>query len=523
MCIVSVTNFRLRIQTKTTMPKSPPADSYSNAAIVARLHGLLESHSQAEIARKTHTLRNNVSRYMRGAKIPLEFGAALVKGLGVNPAWLLVGEGAPMLSDVAATTVKAAEDMLELVEAMNAVSRMQLGSLTGKHHLKVLRELSDALTRHEKLRVELNARTAPIFKQILADYWNALQRWDFERADELSRAASQVARLSDDEKLAEEYDRTRAYHAYLTHDEQQAVSMQRRMFQRNLPKGALLDERSMRDAYNFATTLQGSSRMAEARRVCLAVLAMMPPEAERWPIARFITALLGFVETELGDIRAGLARVQAAFPQPDERMRPSQTSMLIHCLLYAGAISFEAACAMGPVSTAHSQGMLVRALCEDTRPALEMACQIFIGAGENSLPEGQLMSQFARAMLLVYSGQSREAVRQLLQGPLREARQKARNLTERFDMAVFAARSQRALGDLRSAQATLLEAERILGEAPPGVIVGLNGRALFYRNALESIDQDAKGPQGALRNSAREFFRFHFERGYGCFEGLSAV
>lgn len=501
------------------MSKAPP-DPGSNEAIALRLRSLLEGRSQADVARKTNQLRNNVSRYARGAKIPLEFGAALVRGLGVNPAWLLVGEGAPFLSDVTASTVKAAEDLLELVEAMSAVARMQLGSLTGKHHLKVLRELSDALATYEKLRQELNTRTAPIFKQVLADYWKSLEKWDFERADELRKAASQVARLSDDEKLGAEFDRTRAFHAYLQHDETQAIALQRRVFQRMLPAGMLLDDRAMREAFNFATTLQGSSRMQEAWRVCQATLLMAPDELRGTPIARFISALCGFVETELGEIRSGISRIQASFPQGDERMRPSQESMLLHCLMFSGAISFEAACAMGAVSPAHSQGMLVRAIYEDTPAALELACDTFIDNGQASLGESVFISQYSRCLLATLRGDSRKPGREFLAGPLANERERAKSYTERFDNALFSMRLSRALGDEAQFRQWMLEAARIWESMPKDVMVGLLGRSILCRNAL-LLPADVKQSELAeLRKRAHAFFAEHFAKGYGSFEKL---
>ncbi len=501
------------------MSKTPP-DPGSNEAIAARLRSLLEGRSQADVARKTNQLRNNVSRYARGAKIPLEFGAALVRGLGVNPAWLLVGEGAPFLSDVTGSTVKAAEDLLELVEAMSAVARMQLGSLTGKHHLKVLRELSDALTTYEKLRQDLNTRTAPIFKQVLADYWKTLEKWDFERADELRKAASQVARLSDDEKLAAEFDRTRAFHAYLQHDEMQAIALQRRVFQRMLPAGMLLDDRAMREAFNFATTLQGSSRMQEALRVCQSVLLMAPDEMRGSSILRFISALCGFVEMELGDIRSGLARIQASFPQSDERMRPSQQSMLLHCLMYSGAISFEAACAMGPVSPAHSQGMLVRAIYEDTTAALELGCQTFIDSGPTSLAENVFICQFTRCLLATLKGDSRKRGRDYLAGPLTLERERARSFTERFDNALFAMRLCRAVGDDAGFRHWMLEAARVWESMPKEINVGLLGRGILCKNALLLPADIKQADLAALRKRAQAFFAGLFAKGYGSFEKL---
>lgn len=493
-------------------------DPGSNDAIAQRLRALLDGRSQADVARKTQQLRNNVSRYARGAKIPIEFGAALVRGLGVNPAWLLLGEGAPYLSDVTASTVKAAEDLLELVEAMSAVARMQLGSLTGKHHLKVLRELSDALTSHEKLRQELNTRTAPIFRQVLTDYWKALEKWDFERAEDLRKAAAQVARLSDDEKLAAEFDRTRAYHAYLQHDEAQAIALQRRLFQRVLPSGSLLDERTLREAFNFATTLQGSSHMEEALRVCRATLLMTPDELRPTPIVRFISALCGFVEMELGDIRSGLARIQASFPQTDDRMRPSQQSMLLHGLMFSGAISFEAACAMGPVSPAHSQGMLVRALFEDTPEALDRACRTFINSGPSSLGESVHVCAYSRALLGSLKGTGKKQAREFLAGPMAKERENSKSPTEKFDNALFTMRLCRAVDDTPGFTHWLLEAANVLEAMPRDITVGLLGRTILWKNALLATD----GKTQALRVRAQAMFKQLFESGYGCFEALAS-
>ncbi|MCA8946964.1 MAG: helix-turn-helix transcriptional regulator, partial [Planctomycetes bacterium] len=154
----------------------------------SRLATLAEDRSLSDIARRTGTSVANVSRYISGTRIPGEFCAALVRGLGVNPSWLLTGEGSPFLSDVTEGTAQMAGDVLELVEAMNAVTHMRLGALTGKHHLKVLRELNDALLRYEELRARLNAHSAPIFKQLVDDLGAALGKLDIERAHDLRKA-----------------------------------------------------------------------------------------------------------------------------------------------------------------------------------------------------------------------------------------------------------------------------------------------------------------------------------------------
>ena len=67
-----------------------------------RLRQLVKTRSQSDLARKTNTLVSTVNRYLKSTKIPGEFCTAVINGLGVNPAWLMTGEGTPFLADVSA-------------------------------------------------------------------------------------------------------------------------------------------------------------------------------------------------------------------------------------------------------------------------------------------------------------------------------------------------------------------------------------------------------------------------------------
>ncbi|MCA8911769.1 MAG: helix-turn-helix transcriptional regulator [Planctomycetes bacterium] len=470
-----------------------------------RLAFLAERWSQAEIARKTGTQRNNVSRYMHGGKMPLDFAAALVRKLGVNPAWLIVGEGTPFLSDVNTTTRQLAGDLLELVSAMGSVANLQLGSLTGKHHLRVLRELNDALARFEKLRAGINERTGPLFSQLLDDYWAALEKWQLDKAADLRKAAEQVARLCDDEKLQERFERTLSFHAFLLRDEEESILYQSRVFQRRLA-GAGIDEAGLREVYNLANTIQSVARLDEAISLCDAAVALAGPTGREWGITKLIRAMSGYIWMERGDVHEGLRRVVDANPQSNPTWQGLQHSMLIRGLLLSGAIDFDRAIEMKGEGPAHAQGMLVYALWLEDAELFEKACELYLG--DDGRDEFNLYMRAAREVLV--HGRKAPA-RKFLQSYPPPGR---KPLNEQFDQAVFGTALARycAAPDARKRHRA---ACKLINNADERLCMSSLARAMHYRNVL------ILGP-ASERATARDFFRGHFERGYGCFREIAS-
>ncbi|MBK9974132.1 MAG: helix-turn-helix transcriptional regulator [Planctomycetes bacterium] len=476
-----------------------------------RLHFLTQRFPQAEIARKTGASRNNVSRYMRGARMPVEFAAALVRGLGVNPAWLLAGEGTPYLSDVNTTTERTAGDLLELVAAMNSVAAMQLGSLTGKHHLRVLRELNDALARFQQLKVSLNDRTAPIFNRILDDYWKALDKWELDRAHDIQRAAEQVAKLCDDEAMNLRFERTLAYHAFLRRDVDESIRHQSRVFQRTLPRGALIDEAAVKEAYNLANTLQSVGRMREARSLCDGVLALARDRGSQWPIFRFLSAMSGYCQLELGDLRDGMARIMAALPQAEARMALNQNSMMIRALLLSGAMDFRQAAEMGDFGPGHAQGMVSWAIWLEQPEALQLAVKKFTQPGAEDFT-----TRNARAWLALHKG-DKEPARQLIKDF--DLPRETGPHNERFDRAMYATQLARKFAP-KDARTYFAQAEKAIGDSPPGVEMSAIGLANHHRSALD-LCKEGKAPDAARAQAARAFFQRLKANGYGAFSELA--
>ncbi|MCB9893027.1 MAG: helix-turn-helix transcriptional regulator [Planctomycetes bacterium] len=470
------------------------------AEFQSRLGQLSERWSQSEIARKTGTLRNNVSRYMHGGKMPVEFAASLVRNLGVNPAWLLVGEGAPLLSDVNAQTGRMAGELLELVEAMNAVANLQLGSLTGKHHLRMLRELNDALGRYETLRAGINQRTGPIFSQLLDDYWAALEAWNLDKADDLRKAAEQVARLCDDDALQERFERTLSFHAFLRRDEDESILHQSRLFQRRL-SGAGIDEAGMKEAFNLSNTLQSNARLDDALALCDAAMALAGQRGRQWPVTRLMRAMSGYIWMERGDVREGLRRVVDAHPQTSAAYRAVQHSMLIRGLLLAGDIDYRGAVDMRGEGPAHAQGMLSYAMWLEDPDVFELACRHYLALDQSPA------TQFARLLReVLVEGRKANALKFLKTYPA-----KARMpLNEQFDQEVFATGLARLCGakDTRRRHARAWKLIEQSGERCYSIVA----RTMHYRNVIAL--------ERSRRAEAGDFFTEHLERGYGCFRGI---
>lgn len=466
----------------------------------SRLSFLCERWPQAEIARKTGTQRNNVSRYMRGGKMPMDFGAELVRKLGVNPAWLLVGEGTAFLSDVNAGTGRMAGDLLELVAAMNSVANMQLGSLAGKHHLKVLRELNDALARFQDLRTRINERTGPIFDKLLKDYWAALDNWQLEKADDLRKAAEQVARLCDNEALQTQFERTLSYHAFLRRDVDEAIRQQSKLFRRALAREGLIDANGLNEAFNLANALQSVGRLQEAKALCEGVRAMSPAALQRGNVGKFLLAMSGYALMELGELHEALRRIVEAEPQPDARMAEAQRSMMIIALMYTGRMSLTQALEMGDCGQPHRLGMVTQALWREDPEALSQVLKRW--------PPGDAHDWFWQLV-----GHVRECER----GHVKAARAFVgqgvpgghRGYNEGFDQLVYMTLLARKAGD-KSAKKWLARAQEHLDNSPKGIVMSMLARTLHYRSA-QLIDT------GNLRQQADQFFRQHYDKGFGAF------
>ena len=364
-----------------------------------RLRQLVKTRSQSDLARKTNTLVSTVNRYLKSTKIPGEFCTAVINGLGVNPAWLMTGEGTPFLADVSAGTSEMASNLLELVEAMNQVAKMKLGALTGQHHLKVLRELNDALERYESLRGVLNKRTRSVFREMLDSLRKALQDMDMQRATEVRKAALQVSRLCDDPNLNVEFDSLQEFYEHIFGDQVRALELSRKVFVKSLAASDVtMDKDHAALAINLIVSLHRADRCREARRICRATLALYEDVGADWGRYKQLMALHAVLNIELGFMREGLRDLHDTYPVLPDQLKRSFSGKLVESMLLSGLTPLEYAPAIGDESSAKAVALVRFAGLMDDPEHVRAFLKRYAGNDRTGLPADSIWEAYGRGL-----------------------------------------------------------------------------------------------------------------------------
>lgn len=481
-------------------------------ALRERLKRLVAERSQSEIARKTGAQVAAVNRYVHGARIPASFCTAIVREMGVNPTWLLMGEGSPNLADVPERTARLGENLLELVEAMSAVSRMLLGSLAGKHHLKVLRELNDALLAHERLREDLNEHSRPVFKRIVGDLQASLDALDLDRADDLRKAADQLSRLCDDEALTREYLRMSAYHDFQRKESESFLDTQRRLFLRTLPTGALFDEDSCDEARRIVVALTQMNRVPEALRICRATRALAGRKGREWEAWARLENTYGVLLAETGRLRRAIEILQRTMPRLSGMYRKVSEAALNRMLLWSGVLNLDDAISIGEQTDAKAQHLVQYACWRQDLGALKKTLEF---------AQGRVEPVWGRPMLMIYAKHLRG---QLAKTSATRADDYEKEVTREFGnddnltpFIISACRCElnRLAGRVREASKDLKKAEVVRARLMPDVLPAPLDLAMHYRSAIQ-----LQKPNDKLVRRARRWFKRYAKNGYLCFEGV---
>lgn len=448
-------------------------------ALRQRLNQFAARISRAEIARKTGTSVMNVSRYLSGTRVPATFCMALVREFGLNPNWLMAGQGAPFLADLAGEKASMAGNLLELVEAMSAVSRMKLGSLAGREPMKLLRQLHDALGAYEHLRGKLNAQGRGIMVDVLQQFAAALSGMDMTRATALRKAAEQVARLCDDETLSTELLRLQAHHAYLTGHMEESLALMRRRFALALRDGRIETEETAQMALRIVVVLHDSGRVPEARATAEAVLALGGHAAANLPSVANTGVFLAYMLTGQGDVRGALALAGRWAPLLSGRPREVAQASMLRMQLLAGLVTPDEAVSAPGLAQPRFAFIASFAAAIQHGPALRAAARFF------ETPPGREVAE--RNQIAVFAGLIARALEK--PGPTLLAEFAARRARvadapgNAAEIDVYECLVLRLAGKLAAAKAACARAESALGAGT--VPVELLLRVLHWRNRME--------------------------------------
>lgn len=484
-----------------------------DADIRGRLIRLLDTHSRAEVARKTGATAVNVGRYARGTQIPASFCAALVRSLGVNATWLLVGEGISEIRDGGADP-KRARELLELIDSINAVSRLQVGALTGSEHGRMLLKLREALETRARLEQKLGNHSRELLERLLGTLGERFTAGDFKSSSDLCQLAGQVARLCMDKdlnlKLWEYEARLEAIHDR----PQQAVAILRRITHQLVIDGTMLTPRTAGLLNMHCFALANVGRNAEALRISDAAQAMAGPDihdAHEWAAMQGARALYLMDGGRLRDAHAVLNRV---ITRMDGFRRDYLRGLLQVALILGGGMTIEDAIAAGPRIQSKAIWLVHLALVTEQPDILAAASKHAaevereVRRDDSGWPAraalfADLMRGQSKTGLAVFVRQMRSEVAQAPGNPSVAVGTEA--LATLY--ARLAGKSARALAHLRETHRRILATE--LGNVQIWV------QAIHARNAL--LLAKPRGSDSAIRAWAEALLARYDEAGFGLF------
>lgn len=477
---------------------------------------LAEKHTQSELARKTSTPVSNVNRYLNGAKVPAEFCASLVREFGINPAWLLMGEGLTYLADVNSYTADMAGDLLEVVAAMNSVARMRLGSLTGRHHMKILRELNDAFSTYEDLRKRLNKHSLPILEQLYRDTRKAIDRQDYNMAEDIQRACDQVVQFCADPEWSRMVKANGSRIEFAIGEPEKALNMAREVFALTLTQSDEISNNAMVQAHNFVATLCQNYRFNEARRVIASALAIAGDRARGMEAYHELRTLSGIIDVECGDAQLGVGEVMTNFPLTSARYQAGSHGPVYRSMFLTGMVRIDDLHRMAGSNIGKARHIVRIAIWLEDKAALELATKEYIGnAGglvrDDSL-EGVQVKLLLEAMAGVKTSWSKKAVAALEDAkPIPAPPQIVRIVTNTYRTQLM-----RVAGDSKNARKEMQASNEAVHDLPSAMSLDMLAKSFHARNAMGVLSDIEKDHElRKLYEDSVDWFRQLTRSGYG--------
>ncbi|MCC6574246.1 MAG: hypothetical protein IT462_10690 [Planctomycetes bacterium] len=502
----------LETRTPTESRAASPRDH--QAAIRARLNQLRETHGQSELARRAGVPLTTIHRLLRKGKIPGEMLAMLTQSLGLNPAWMLSGEGPPRLADVPAAGAQMAGDLLALIDSMQAVSRMRLGALTGKPHQKLLRELLDSMQAYEILRDKLNGHSKPVLGKLVDEFEECLTRQNYARAAAIRAAAEQVSRLCDDEEIAIRFDSLRADMDYMQSKLDSSMEFQRRSFARHVLRGVFRDAAACDHAVMLVLLLKDCGRLREALRIGRAALALASDHGQDWPEYHDLRLFVGHVEVELGYLHEGFAKISEAYPMV-RKPNNSGMTILMRSQMLSGMMALRDAAEFGTPNSGRSRVLLRHANLAEDLPLLDLMYKRSVGADvRTQLPPTEFEAGRARILMQALRRKGSSPYDDFIEHVNKNSLPLPSKFVRDFIGASTSAQVAWLCGQREECAKHVQEGWLLLQSPPPEITLTLDWTALFFRTALRLQQQRSTPLLAEACKRAREFFDSHVRKGY---------
>ncbi|MCA8916867.1 MAG: helix-turn-helix domain-containing protein [Planctomycetes bacterium] len=468
-------------------------------ALRRRLKVVAESHSQSELARRTGVSKANVHRYLRAGRIPVDFIQRLALEFGISPAWLILGRGEMLESRASEQVVEESNRLLELVVKLNAVGHERMGSLEASDSARMVRELADALTRHEDLQKQLLERIRPVYLKLLEQYRVMIGEHRHEETGEVLPALRQLVRLAQNPSMQANVDMIEAVQRFFEGDLTKQRDLQRGALGMLISAGRLRDAQFMRLTYNTCVGLASSGRLSESARLGNAVLHLSnggePKWLEDW-LLRVPQAILDMQEGRLGRATQELSSVITAC---GGEIASSLKDALVFTGFLAGMTPFEDMVKRWSTYAVGSPPLLLAAIWSRDPDSLRRVRRSRINM------QGHLDARSRRLLEMI------DTMMETKDPPPVESNEPSHS----FELLVASCEARLRAGQKRKAAAAFKQVEEAHASLDAEFLPDFLVRATHARARLELGD-------GAKKQQAAEFFRTSLLQGYGVIAPLAA-
>ena len=479
-----------------------------DAVLLDRMKILVRDQSKARMARATGRSRTSLTRYLQGAKLPLEFGIALVEEFGVNPGWLLAGREPIYLADVPTSSAELGNELLDMMRAMDNVSKLKLGALTGRGQSRALREVSDMLDRYGSLRDRLNRMSVPLLSDLLQQAEQALHSGKVNRSKALEKVASRIEKFCDDRDLSNRLLSLRTQLLHMDQMLEEATALRSHAFHSRLTLDADFPKIA-EAALGLAQSLHTSQFCKRSLRV-IRIASCYASEADRLKLG-YINLLSHevVVRVDLADFDHLGEAVEhlVAFRNPE--VRPHVDTAKLYYNLHRGVWLPGELAGAPPASFPAAAMLLNTCYVTDDEDVIERAMK----QAKALMNPQVLLNRY-------HVGRAEDVLNAMRGKPLPDKTIEERLVGRRYEQLNFGAAVNRAhvfrLHDDKRAPELMLQAQAKLEEydddrTPLPVMV-----ALHLKNVLAGIPKTTRSRKlKTLREKAERLLRERIELGFG--------